>query len=187
MIIPPKISDTSRIHPNTSQYIQYWQYIVRDLLMTVYGGTWRYMAVHAKFYQSMAVHNDICQYIFRSITVYHDGSTCQWRYIIWICAGEVPPADFGALLKALNCMHNQWQLLQVIACTNSFIHPLTSLPVTPLPQFDLPAACAACQCLGSGSRWWDQLCRLPRSDPGPTGGRRNLGRRGGCGSRREGI
>jgi hypothetical protein len=42
------------------------------------------------------------------------------RYIDWICAGErgaggvLAPADFGALLKALHHLHNQWQLLQAI-------------------------------------------------------------------------
>jgi hypothetical protein len=41
-------------------------------------------------------------------------------YIDWICAGErgaggvLAPADFGALLKALHHLHNQWQLLQAM-------------------------------------------------------------------------
>ncbi len=47
-------------------------------------------------------------------------------------SGTHVPADFGALLKALHCMHNQWRLFQVIAYTHSFIHPLTALPATPM-------------------------------------------------------
>jgi hypothetical protein len=76
-------------------------------------------------------------------SVYHG----LWQYMAvhldWICAGRGPPADFGALLKALHCMHHQWQLLQVIACTNSFIHPLVPLPAPPLTLFCLPAGVAS--------------------------------------------
>ncbi len=57
--------------------------------------------------------------------------------------GGGAPANFGALLKALHCMHNQLQLLEVIACTgtNSFIHPLVTFPSAHLTPFGLPVAC----------------------------------------------
>ena len=53
----------------------------------------------------------------------------------WIFAAAGPVwADFGALLPALHCLRHQWQLLQTIACTNSFIHALTPLPAPPLAR-----------------------------------------------------
>jgi hypothetical protein len=59
-------------------------------------------------------------------------------------------ADFGALLKALHCLHNQWPLLHVIACTNSFIHPFVPpLGAVPLRAL-LPAAGAASAAAAAG-------------------------------------
>ena len=76
------------------------------------------------------------------------GGTCQ--YTVCICAGpRAGPgawgaADFGALLKSLHSLHQQWLQLQVIACTNSFIHPLVLLPAPTLPRaLRLPPAAAA--------------------------------------------
>ena len=65
--------------------------------------------------------------------------------------------DFGALLKAQHCLHQQWPRLQVIACTNSFIHPL--VPLAP----------------------WPPLTRLPPLPPAAAGGGSGGGRRGGGG------
>jgi hypothetical protein len=140
-----------------------WQYMQNYI--TVYGSTLWYimMAVH------FSVYHGLWQYIV------HGGTLTG--FALGGPGGGGAPADFGALLKALNCMHNQWQLLQVIACTNSFIHPLKGLPLTPLLRFGLPAAGSASA--GTGSSWWDRRRRLTRGDPGPTGGSRNLSRRGG--------
>ena len=102
------------------------------------------MAVHAKFYhglwQYMTVHGSIFFSLSRFMAV-HGGTLTG--FAAEFCAGGAGRADFGALLKALHCMHNQWQLLQVIACTNSFIHPLVPLPAPPLTRFCLPAGAAS--------------------------------------------
>ena len=111
------------------------------------------------------------------------GCTCQ--YTVCICAGpRAGPgawgaADFGALLKSLHSLHQQWLQLQVIACTNSFIHPLVLLPAPPLPRaLRLPPAAAAAGNAAAGA--WPAAAaaatggvtsRYPLPRPRPAGGR----------------
>ncbi len=105
-----------------------------------------YKAVQGSTERYRAVQNGTGQYTKWYKAVH--GGTCQ--YTVCICAGpRAGPgawgaADFGALLKSLHSLHQQWLQLQVIACTNSFIHPLVLLPAPPLPRaLRLPPAAAA--------------------------------------------
>ena len=106
------------------------------------------------------------------------------QYMTGLAQGG-PPADFGAILKALHCMLNQWQLLQVTAsshCMHNLVYSWfgTFAPASP---DTVPFGSWRCSRLGFGrgsrlaSRLWG-WGRLPRGAPGPTGGRSNFGRRG---------
>jgi hypothetical protein len=67
--------------------------------ITVHGCTWWYMAVQAKFYD------------------------CTWWYMP-VAVQQYMRKSITVAILALHCLHNQWPLLQVMACTNSIIHPL---------------------------------------------------------------
>jgi hypothetical protein len=94
-------------------------------------------------------------------------------------------------LKALHCMHHQWQLLQVIACTNSFIHPLVPLPAPPLTLFCLPAGVASAAAAASPAAGGTGVASREVTPPPPAavepsaGGGAAGGRRGGGGGRRD--
>ena len=175
---------TMTVTPST-----YWYVLFPS--MAVHATTWQYMAVNAKFYRGtwryMAVHGSVYHGLWQYMAV-HGGTWAGFAP-----RGGVPLADFAALLKALLCLQYQWQqLLQGMACTNSFIRPLLPLPAPPLTRFDLAADSPPPARLRQqqpprqpppARRW--VLRRLPKGNPGPTCGRRNLGRRGGRGGRRD--
>ena len=148
--------------------------------MTVQVGTYRYVLVQAinqkyvrvrtslRTRRYRSVQNGTGQYTKRYRAVQNGtgqytkwykavhGGTCQ--YTVCICAGpRAGPgawgaADFGALLKSLHSLHQQWLQLQVFACTNSFIHPLVLLPAPPLPRaLRLPPAAAAASNAAAGA------------------------------------
>ena len=138
----------------------------------------------------MAVHDGTWQYIFHSITVY--GST--WRYIQvavhdWISAGLGGAS--GRFWCAFVCaaLHALSVAIASSHCMHKLVHSSFGTP-RPGSLGTVRFASLRCsrQCFGRGSCLASRRCqcgrgRLPRGVPGPTGGRRNLGRRGG-GSRR---
>jgi hypothetical protein len=124
-------------HDGTYRYVpvqtKYRKYVrVRTstyfaLSITVHGSTWQYMTVHGNIYhglwQYMTVHCSTMSSLSRFMVV-HGGA---WQYMNrFVPRGG--PAHFDAHLQALICMHIQWPSLQVIACTNRFIHHLTPMP-----------------------------------------------------------
>ncbi len=103
----------------------------------------------------------------------------------------------SSLLKALHCMLNQWQLLQVTASSDC-MHKLVYLwfgtlaPASP-DTGTAPFGSWRCSRLGFGrsshlaSRLWGRG-RLSRGASDPIGGRSNLGRQGaGCCRRGAGV
>ena len=93
-----------------------WYMALHDM---VQGSTWLYMSVHVKFHQSTRQYMEVHVSTLRLSAFAPGGGPGEGA------------ADFGARLKALNCLHQQWLLLQVIACTNSFIHPWHPCPRLP--------------------------------------------------------
>jgi hypothetical protein len=133
----------------------------------------------------MTVHGSTSFILSRFMAVH--GSTLQ--YMTGFAPGG-PQADFGALLKALHCMHYQWQLLQVIPsshCMHKLVYSSSGLALASLGTVPFDSLRHNRRCFGRGSCLASRRCgrcRLPRGVPGPTGGWRNLGRRGsGCGRR----
>ena len=129
----------------------------------------------------MAVHDGTWQYIFQSITVY--GST--WRYIDWICGGILRrgrwPGRFWCAFESA-ALHAQSVAIASSHCMHKLVYSSSGTLASASPDTILFASRRG---FGRGSRLasrrWD-LRLLPR---GPTGGRRNLGRRGGGGGRRD--
>ena len=126
----------------------------------------------------MAVHDGTWQYIFQSITVY--GST--WRYIDWICCGILRlgrwPGRFWCAFESA-ALHAQSVAIASSHCMHKLVYSSSGTLASASPDTILFASRS---CFGRdsrlASRQWDRR-RLPRGDPGPTCGRRNLSRRGG--------
>jgi hypothetical protein len=98
-------------------------------IMVVHGGTWQYMKTSITVYSSTIRYKEQLFCSLSRFMVVHDGTLSGF-----LAPAGLGWADFGALLKALHCLHHQWQLLQVIASTNSFIHALAPLTAPPWPR-----------------------------------------------------
>ena len=117
--------------------------------ITVYGSTWRYMALLFAVYHGLWQHMAV-----------------QWLDLRR--GGGGSPGDFRALLKALHCLQYPWQLAHVIASTNSSIHALVLVclgrPPSPGPTFATRGRRARHRRRGF-SRGSSLVCHEPRLRP----------------------